>query len=34
VQILALSDKTLAEKLEDFRKSQEQKVVEKDTALQ
>ncbi len=34
VQILALSDKTLAEKLEDFKKSQEQKVIEKDSALQ
>jgi phosphoribosylaminoimidazole carboxylase PurE protein len=34
VQILALSDETLAEKLEDFKKSQEKKVVEKDSALQ
>lgn len=34
VQILALSDKTLSEKLEDFKKSQEKKVVEKDSALQ
>lgn len=34
VQILALSDETLAKKLADFRKSQSQKVVEKDTALQ
>jgi phosphoribosylcarboxyaminoimidazole (NCAIR) mutase len=34
VQILALSDKTLAEKLEDFKKSQEKKVIEKDSALQ
>jgi phosphoribosylaminoimidazole carboxylase PurE protein len=34
VQILALSDKTLAEKLEDFKKSQETKVIEKDSALQ
>ena len=34
VQILALSDKTLAGKLEDFKKSQEQKVIEKDSALQ
>lgn len=34
VQILALTDKTLAEKLEDFKKSQEQKVIEKDSALQ
>ncbi|MBW8038525.1 MAG: 5-(carboxyamino)imidazole ribonucleotide mutase [Planctomycetes bacterium] len=34
VQILALSDKSLAEKLEDFKKSQKQKVIEKDSALQ
>ena len=34
VQILALSDKTLSEKLEDFKKSQEKKVIEKDSALQ
>jgi phosphoribosylaminoimidazole carboxylase PurE protein len=34
VQILALSDKTLAEKLEDFKKSLEKKVIEKDSALQ
>ena len=34
VQILALTDKTLAEKLEDFKKSQEKKVIEKDSALQ
>ncbi len=34
VQILALSDKTLAEKLEDFKKSQEKKVIKKDSALQ
>jgi phosphoribosylaminoimidazole carboxylase PurE protein len=34
LQILALSDKTLAEKLEDFKKSQEQKVIEKDSTLQ
>jgi phosphoribosylaminoimidazole carboxylase PurE protein len=34
VQILSLSDKTLAGKLEDFKKSQEQKVIEKDSALQ
>ena len=34
VQILALSEKSLAEKLEDFKKSQEQKVIEKDSALQ
>jgi len=34
VQILALSDETLAKKLENFKKSQEKKVVEKDSALQ
>lgn len=34
VQILALSEKSLAEKLEDFKKSHEQKVIEKDSALQ
>ncbi len=34
VQILALSDKSLAEKLEDFKNSQEKKVIEKDSALQ
>jgi len=34
VQILALSDETLAKKLADFRKSQSQKVIEKDTFLQ
>ncbi|MHC4693657.1 MAG: 5-(carboxyamino)imidazole ribonucleotide mutase [Planctomycetota bacterium] len=34
VQILALSDETLAKKLEDFKKSQEKKVIEKDSALQ
>jgi len=34
VQILALSDKALAEKLKDFRKSQGKKVIEKDSALQ
>ena len=34
VQILALSDDKLAKKLADFRKSQSQKVIEKDTALQ
>jgi phosphoribosylaminoimidazole carboxylase PurE protein len=34
VQILALADKGLAEKLADFKKSQEQKVIEKDSALQ
>ena len=34
VQILALSDETLAKKLAGFRKSQSQKVIEKDTALQ
>jgi len=34
VQILALSDEVLAEKLADFKKSQEKKVMEKDSALQ
>jgi len=34
VHILALSDKSLAEKLEDFKKSQEKKVIEKDSAIQ
>ena len=34
VQILALSDKSLAEKLEDFKKSQEKKVTEKNSAIQ
>ena len=34
VQILALSDETLAKKLEDFKKSQVKKVIEKDSALQ
>lgn len=34
VQILALSDDKLSKKLADFRKSQSQKVIEKDTALQ
>ena len=34
VQILALSDDRLAKKLTDFRKSQSQKVIEKDSALQ
>jgi phosphoribosylaminoimidazole carboxylase PurE protein len=33
VQILALSDKTLAEKLADFKKAQAKKVSEKDSAL-
>ncbi|MHC4624158.1 MAG: 5-(carboxyamino)imidazole ribonucleotide mutase [Planctomycetota bacterium] len=33
VQILALSDKTLAEKLTEFKKAQEKKVIEKDSAL-
>jgi phosphoribosylaminoimidazole carboxylase PurE protein len=33
VQILALSDEKLGKKLADFRKSQSQKVIEKDTAL-
>jgi phosphoribosylaminoimidazole carboxylase PurE protein len=34
VQILALSDETLAKKLDDFKKRQEEKVIEKDSALQ
>jgi phosphoribosylaminoimidazole carboxylase PurE protein len=34
VQILALSDETLAKKLEEFKKTQEKKVIEKDSALQ
>ena len=34
VQILALSDSELAEKLADFKKRQEKKVIEKDSALQ
>jgi len=34
VQILALSDETLAQKLTEFRKLQEKKVIEKDSALQ
>jgi phosphoribosylaminoimidazole carboxylase PurE protein len=34
VQILALSDDKLAKKLADFRKSQSQKVIEKDKGLQ
>jgi len=34
VQILALSDKTLAEKLAEFKKLQEKKVIEKDSAVQ
>lgn len=33
VQILALSDKSLAEKLEDLKKSQGNKVIEKDSSL-
>ena len=33
VQILALSDKGLAKKLAEFRKTQEKKVIEKDSAL-
>jgi phosphoribosylaminoimidazole carboxylase PurE protein len=33
VQVLALSDKTMAEKLEAFRKKQAKKVMEKDSAL-
>lgn len=34
VQILALSDKALGRKLADFKKQQEKKVIEKDSALQ
>jgi len=33
VQILALADKTLAEKLERFKKAQTQKVIQKDSSL-
>jgi len=33
-QILALTDKNLREKLADFKKAQEKKVIEKDSALQ
>jgi phosphoribosylaminoimidazole carboxylase PurE protein len=32
VQILALTDKNLEKKLSDFRKSQEKKVIDKDSA--
>ena len=34
VQILALADSNLREKLADFKKAQEQKVIEKDSAIQ
>lgn len=34
VRILALTDKKLAEKLAQFRQNQQQKVIEKDSALQ
>ena len=34
VQILALADEALAGKLAEFRKAQEQKVIDKDSALQ
>ena len=34
VQILALADDELANKLSDFKKAQEKKVIEKDSALQ
>jgi len=34
VQILALSDEALAEKLAEFKRAQEKKVTEKDSALQ
>jgi phosphoribosylaminoimidazole carboxylase PurE protein len=33
LQILALSDESLADKLADFRKAQEEKVVKKDSSL-
>jgi len=33
VQILALTDKNLAKKLAQFKKAQQQKVIEKDSAL-
>lgn len=34
VQILALSDETLADKLVEFKKEQEKKVIEKDSSIQ
>ena len=34
VQILALSDKSLAKKLTEFKKAQEKKVIEKDSAIE
>jgi len=34
VQILALADSNLREKLAEFKKAQEQKVIEKDSAIQ
>ena len=34
VQILALSDETLADKLVEFRENQQKKVIEKDSAIQ
>ncbi len=34
VQILALSDKSLGKKLAEFKKAQQKKVIEKDSALQ
>lgn len=34
VQILALSDEAMSKKLTEFKKAQEQKVIEKDSALQ
>jgi 5-(carboxyamino)imidazole ribonucleotide mutase len=34
VQILALSDEGFGKKMVDFKKTQKQKVIEKDTALQ
>jgi phosphoribosylaminoimidazole carboxylase PurE protein len=34
VEILALADKALAEKLAEFKKAQKERVIEKDSALQ
>ena len=34
VQILALADSNLREKLAEFKKAQEQKVIDKDSAIQ
>jgi phosphoribosylcarboxyaminoimidazole (NCAIR) mutase len=33
VQILALSDKTLAQKLSEFKKAEREKAIKKDSAL-